>query len=68
MLWSIIQEDKLKAPWQNGRQNRDHTFMTSMKNVQFFCLSEWVQIGRDPPPPAPGRRNLGYQQRSPYLR
>ena len=25
----------------------------------FFCLSEWVQIGRAPP--TPGRRNLGYQ-------
>ena len=38
---------------------RGHTFITSMKNVQFlhappcfFCLSKWVQIGQDPPAPA----------------
>ena len=36
---------------------RDHTFMTSKKNVLFlhtpsplYSLSEWVLIGRDPPP------------------
>ena len=48
--------------------SRDHTFMTSMKNVQVlpplpppppFFLSEWVRIGQDSP--APGRRSLGYQ-------
>ena len=37
--------------------------MSSFCIPPFFCMSEWVQIGRDPLPPcAPGRRNLGYQQ------
>ena len=43
--------------------------MTSKKNAQFllplslFCLSEWVQIARDPP--TLGRQHLGYQPPSP---
>ena len=47
--------------------------MTSKKNVQFlhalFPFSVCVRIGpnwaRDPPPPASGRPNLGYQPLSP---
>ena len=31
---------------------------------RFFCLSEWVRIGQDPP--SPRRRNLGYHPPPPH--